>query len=182
MPPRRIGLIGAECTGKSALATALAAELDAVVVPEYLRTFVTQQARTPAAHEQYLILWNQSRIEDEAAGSTDQPVLIADPAPLMTAIYSRAYFDDSSLMEAGVAHARGYDLVVWCLDDIPWVADGHQRDGVEHRARVQSAIRDVVQEMLSPEGLTVLAVSGDVSQRVEAVRRVWLPDRPLTST
>ena len=64
MPPRRIGLIGAECTGKSSLAHALADELPAVVAPEYLRGFVDQHGRTPRQDEQYLILWNQSRAEE----------------------------------------------------------------------------------------------------------------------
>jgi nicotinamide riboside kinase len=182
MPPRRIGLIGAECTGKSTLAHALAATLPAVVIPEYLRGFVDQHGRTPRQDEQYLILWNQSRIEEEAAEAAAMDTLIADPAPLMTAIYSLAYFDDASLMEAGVAHARGYDLLVWCDDDLPWMADGPQRDGEAHRTRVHGVIRDVVTEHLSPQGLSVLVVSGSEPQRIDAVRRVWLPEHPREST
>ena len=182
MPPRRIGLIGAECTGKSSLAHALADELPAVVAPEYLRGFVDQHGRTPRQDEQYLILWNQSRAEEEAARATTLPTLIADPAPLMTAIYSLAYFDDSSLLEAGITHARGYDLLVWCDDDLPWVADGQQRDGQAQRTRVHGVIRDVVTGHMAAQGLSVVTVSGDLRQRIKAVRGVWLPEHPGEST
>ena len=182
MPPRRLGLIGAECTGKSTLAQSLSVDLSGVVVSEYLRGFVDQHGRTPTQDEQYLILWNQSRAEEEAAAITTQPVLIADPAPLMTAIYSVAYFDDSSLVEAGIAHARGYDLLVWCDDDIAWVADGGQRDGEVQRAHVHSVIREIVTGHLSAQDPPVLKVSGSVPQRIEAVRRVWLPEHPDEST
>lgn len=182
MPPRRLGLIGAECTGKTSLAQGLAADLPADVVPEYLRGFVDLHDRTPRQDEQFLILGNQSRAEEEAAAATSLPTLITDPAPLMTAIYSIAYFDDASLLEAGIAHARGYELLVWCGIDIPWRADGQQRDGRAQRLRVHEVIRDVVSDHLSPQGLPVLSVSGDTTQRIEAVRRVWLPEHPGEST
>ena len=186
MPPRRIGLIGAECTGKSALAQALAGELDALVVPEYLRQFVLDHGRTPHQGEQSLILKAQEQAEAEATATTVLSTVIGDPAPLMTAVYSRAYFDDSSLLEQALVHARGYDLLVWCDTDIPWLADGLQRDGEAQRTRVHSILVDIFDET-SPRvpaslGLSPLLVSGDLASRVAAVRRVWLPESADAST
>jgi len=186
VPPRRIGLIGAECTGKSALAKELASELDALVVPEYLRQFVLDHGHTPQQGEQSMILRAQEQAEAEAMATTLMSTVIGDPAPLMTAVYSCAYFDDYSLLEPALAHARGYDLLVWCDTDIPWLADGVQRDGEAHRARVHSILVDIFgkkqERVPAALGLSPLLVSGDLASRVAAVRRVWLPESPDGST
>ncbi|MCX8528286.1 MAG: ATP-binding protein [Candidatus Nanopelagicales bacterium] len=190
MAPRRIGLIGAECTGKSALAEALAGELDAVVVPEYLRQFVLERGRTPHESEQSMILQAQEQAEAEAAAATVKSTVIGDPAPLMTAVYSRAYFDDSSLLERALSHARGYDLLVWCDTDVAWLADGLQRDGESERARVHLILADILADTFvdnqdttpASAGTMPLLVSGDLASRVAAVKRVWLPESPGAST
>ena len=62
--PRRIALLGAESTGKSHLATALAERLrsqglSTVVVPEVLRGWCEREGRTPRAHEQAAIALEQ---------------------------------------------------------------------------------------------------------------------------
>lgn len=182
MAPRRLGLIGAECTGKSTLALALAEELEGDVVPEYLRSFVELHGRPPMREEQYLVLWNQSRAEEDMVTGTTRSTVIADPAPLMTALYGLAYFEDRGLLEAGLTHARGYDLLVWCDQDIPWVADGAQRDGVAHRERVHALIGEILADEPGAAGLRTVQASGDLAERVAAVRRVWLPGAPAPST
>lgn len=180
--PRRIGLIGGECTGKTTLALALAGELPACVVPEQLRAFVADQGRPPRQDEQASLLDAQAAAEGSAAEGCREPWLVADPAPLMVAVYSVLYFDDPSLLPAGVAHARGYDLVVWCAPDIAWTADPGQRDGPEHRAAAEAVIADVVAERLLPTGVPVLRVTGGTVARLTSVRaaldRAWHPGPP----
>jgi nicotinamide riboside kinase len=63
--PRRIGLIGAESSGKSTLAQALAAILPACVVPEVLREFTSDHGRPPRIHEQRAVLESQMEREDD---------------------------------------------------------------------------------------------------------------------
>lgn len=159
---RRIGLLGGECTGKSVLAAALEIELGACVVPERLRTFVDMHGRAPLQHEQAQLMREQMDAEDAAAQSCQGDWLVCDPAPLMTAVYSETYFDDASLTAAGVAHARTYDVLLWCDDDIPWVPDGMMRDGSDYRSREQAIVERVVRET----GLEVTLVSGRVEERV----------------
>jgi nicotinamide riboside kinase len=168
---RRIGLLGGECTGKSTLARALAPGWSAEVVPEALRAFVAERRRPPTAQEQGGLLAAQQAAEDAAAARSS--VLIADPAALMTAIYSIAYFDDSSLIERGCSLAAGYELVVWCGTDLPWEPDGLQRDGPQARAQVDALIREVVETRLMPRGVRVLHVDGPTPDRVAAVERAW---------
>lgn len=176
----RIGIIGGECSGKSTLARALARDLPACLVPEELRSFVEEHGRPPAADEQAGILARQANAEADAAASCPHPWLVADPAPLMTAVYSVLYFGDPSLLAEAVAHARGYDLVVWCDPAIPWQPDPGQRDGADLRALADAIIADVVRDLLIPAGVRVLPVSGDEVARVTSVRdavdRAWRPE------
>lgn len=169
----RIGLLGGECTGKTTLANALAQTLPACVVPERLREFVTERGRAPLREEQHDLLLEQQEAEDVIARSCPEAVLVADPAGLMTAIYSIVYFDDDSLVETAAELALSYDLLLWCDIDLPWTADGIQRDGPEVRDRTHSVIGDIVQEVLTPAGMTVARVSGPMSQRAEAARTAW---------
>lgn len=178
----RIGLIGAECSGKSVLADALAQELHGCVVHEVLRTFVAEHGRPPRRDEQVGILAAQRAAEDRVAAQCPGELVVADPAPLMTAIYSRAYFDDDSLLDAAVADIESYDLVVWCGIDLPWVPDEGQRDGPEQRARVDSLIAAVVRDRLEPAGAPLIRVHGPVAQRVGQVQRAWQPRGPKVPT
>ena len=64
--PRRIALLGAESTGKTHLAEALAERLraqgqSALVISEVLRAWCERQGRTPHVHEQAGIALEQAR-------------------------------------------------------------------------------------------------------------------------
>jgi nicotinamide riboside kinase len=174
----RIGLLGGECTGKSSLARALALALPACVVEEELRDFVDREGRVPRREDQPALLRAQAQAEEAIAARCLEAVLVADPAPLMTAVYSLLYFDDPSLVPAGVDHAGGYDLVVWCDPGIPWTPDGDQRDGPQERDRADDVIARLVADELAPRGIRVLRVAGGLEERVAAVRRAWQPGPP----
>lgn len=171
--PRRIGLVGGEGTGKTTLASALAIALPACVVDESLRAFVEREGRAPRADEQQGLMQEQAAREDESADGCGHRWLVADPAPLMTAVYSLLYFDDDALLATAVEHAMVYDLMGWCRPDVPWAPDGLQRDGVARRDEADAILARLVREELLPRGVRVVEVSGDVDHRVAAVRRAW---------
>ena len=165
-----IGLLGGECTGKTTLAKALCGHLDAVLVPEYLREFVVDMGRVPTSLEQAGIMGTQVAAEATAmTGISPEKLVVCDPAALMTAIYSMAYFNDRSLLEPATLHAMTYGTLIWCGTDIPWEPDGDQRDGPEYRALVDSLIGEVVRDTLEPAGITVHRIDGPVSDRLLAV-------------
>ncbi|MBC7621687.1 MAG: ATP-binding protein, partial [Candidatus Saccharibacteria bacterium] len=86
--PRLICLIGAECTGKTTLAQAMAQEFSGLWVPERLRLFCEALQRTPLQHEQSDILEQQARDEKvalEKATDQGQYFVFCDTAPLLTA-------------------------------------------------------------------------------------------------
>lgn len=99
------------------------------------------------------------------ASATGRDWVLGDPSALMTAIYSVAYFNDESLLSAAIDHQEAYALTVWCDVDLPWEADGAQRDGPLERQRVHDVIADVVEKL----SIDVLKVSGSVEARVAQV-------------
>jgi nicotinamide riboside kinase len=162
--PRRIGLLGGESTGKTTLALALADALPGFVAEEYLRDFVRDFGRLPTLADQEGIFLTQQmtvRTVARAAEYAETPWVIADPVPLMTAVYSLVYFDDDSLLEAGIEDAATYDVVLWCAPDVPWVPEEGMRDGIDFRDRADRVIAEYVAPRLS-----LTRVSGDVSERL----------------
>lgn len=142
----RIALLGAECTGKTQLSHALVQGLTsangaAIVVPELLRAWCTQHGRTPHSREQEAIAQAQAQSMPMDGAHA---FVIADTTALMTAIYSDLLFQDTSLYPWALAHQRAFDLTLVMGLDLPWVADGVQRDGPEARARVDARLRQVL--------------------------------------
>ena len=164
--PRLICLIGAECTGKTTLAQALAQQMGGVWVPEYLRSFTEQNNRTPERTEQASILQEQVRQETAAlaqARRQGQTLVFCDTAPLLTAIYSDVVFADTSLYpQAHGLHDR-YAVTLLLEPDIPWVADGLQRDGMQWRAKVHARIEKALADWAWPH----VRIAGTPDQRLQ---------------
>ena len=168
MQPRRIGLLGGESTGKSTLARALADALPAFVAEEYLRDFVASYGRAPLPHDQEgIFLTQQATVSTvlRAAVHAGVPWIIADPLPLMTAVYSIVYFDDDSLLPMGMADAGDYDLLVWCAPDFAGAPEPGMRDGDSIRQRTDEVIAD----RIAPH-LPLLRVTGDAQSRSSLIR------------
>lgn len=165
-------LLGGECTGKTALANAIATWGNAQdptrmvrIVPEVLRGFGDRHGRTPLQHEQEMIWREQTRLLHLAIdGSHSDQVVVCDPAPLMTAVYSVQYFDDESLLPQALAAIDPDAVVAWCAPDIPWEADGVHRDGPQERDRTHRLLTERFVPALAARN--VISVSGDLDDRV----------------
>jgi nicotinamide riboside kinase len=145
----KVALLGAESTGKTALSLALAAALRSrghtvAVVPEVLREWCEREGRTPRPEEQLPIAQEQERRVDAAAAGAQ--VVVADTTALMVAIYSAMLFKDGTLYRFALARQRGYDLTLVTGLDLPWVADGLQRDGPHVREPVDALVRSALQD------------------------------------
>ena len=164
----RIAIVGAESTGKTALAQALAGRLAELTgrrctwVGEWLRHWCEREGRTPRPDEQAAIAEHQHRLIDAAALQHD--VVICDTTALMTAVYSDMLFDDRSLVAYAVAQQRRCNLTLLTALDIAWVADGLQRDGPQ----VRGPVDDRVRALLIGHGLPWALVSGQGEARLEA--------------
>src|SRR5450830_1651698 len=90
-----IAVLGAESTGKTALAHALAQRLRergvaVTLVGEYLREWCEREGHAPRPDEQQAIAHEQTRRIGAAAASG---VVVADTTAVMTAVYSELLFD-----------------------------------------------------------------------------------------
>jgi nicotinamide riboside kinase len=164
---RRVAIIGAECVGKTELAQRLAERLPGLWVPEYLREFCDRAQRTPRQQEQAHILAEQRSREEEAAAQAQTQRLawvIADSAPLVTAMYSELLFADTSLHEMALAHHARYRATLLPAPDLPWEPDGIQRDGPAIRA----AFHELLLRRLTEAGLPFTVVEGRGDRRLQA--------------
>ena len=162
-----IAIVGAESTGKSTLALVLAQRiaeqtgLRCTVVGEYLRAWCAREGRTPRADEQHAIAAEQQRRIDSA--TADHDLVVADTMPLMVAVYSQLLFNDSSLLTMAAAAQRKAAVTLLTALDLPWVADGLQRDGEHVREPVDRAVR----ALLEAQGLGWSVVGGQGASRLE---------------
>ena len=161
----KIAILGAECSGKTTLAQRLAAELthqgfSACFVAEALREWCDAHQRTPKASEQTDIAKLQiQRICDTPAVD----YLIADTTALITAIYSEIIFSDTSLYPLALENQQGFDLTFVMGLDLPWVADGIQRDGVA----IQSAFDAKLRHVLKGQGIGFSVIYGTGDERFD---------------
>jgi nicotinamide riboside kinase len=170
--PARAGLIsvvGGESTGKSTLAAALGERLPGIVVSEALRAWVDQhRGRVPLPSEQAGVMSTHHESELAALHQADRigsPWVISDGGPLMTAVYSMQYYNDSSLLPLALEWTARSQAVVWCQDDFPWQPDS-QRDGAQARTASQQILLAIFSEH---PALPVQVVHGSLDERIATV-------------
>jgi nicotinamide riboside kinase len=173
-----VALLGAESTGKTTLAAELGAALAArgqrvAVVAEALREFCDRNARTPRREEQAAIAAEQSERIDAAAALNE--IVVADTTALMIAVYSDLVFADTALYAGALAAQRRCDLTLVTALDLPWRADGLQREGEHVRAPVDALLRSA----LVGAGIAFATISGTGAKRLEAALRT-IDDAPAS--
>ena len=159
-----IAVLGAESTGKTELAQAIAGRLArrgvaTTFVGEYLREWCEREGRVPRPDEQAAIAAEQTR---RIARAAEHGVVVADTTALMTAVYSHMLFDDDTLYAHAFAAHRGYAMTLLTALDLPWVADGLQRDGPHVREPVDALVRAA----LGRAGVAYAVVHGSGARRL----------------
>jgi len=132
---RRIALIGAESTGKTALCERLAAHFNTACVPEYARTyFHTHNIHHYTADDLLNIARMQQALETEAISSANG-YLFFDTSFVTLKIWARNQFGTVPSEIEVLADTERHDLYLLCANDLPWEADAqrlhpHLRDEV----------------------------------------------------
>lgn len=163
----RVVLIGAESSGKTTLAQALAERYRTVWVPEYGRAYCVTKMRGPnptkwRTEEFVYIAREQCRQEDAAARRADR-LLICDTDAFATSVWHERYMNAASEAVDSVASGHRPNLYVLTDVDIPFVQDG-TRDG-EH---VRTWMHGRFIEALERDGRPYVVVRGPVEVRLEA--------------
>lgn len=157
----RVTVTGSECTGKTTLARALANRYDTVWVPEYVRGLVARKGAPPEAGDVDAIARGQISREDEAARRAGR-LLIQDTDLLSTVVYSRHYYGGCPPWIEEALERRAADLYLLAAIDVPWVANGDQRDRGDRREEMQALFRDA----LTARGLKFEEIRGSHEARM----------------
>lgn len=164
----KVAVLGAECTGKTSLIEGLAASVplrtyEVNFVPELLRDFCVKHARTPRQEEQLPLMQAQC-----TALLSESPIVIADCAPITTALYSKMYFNDISLIaRATQFHKEHIDLHLILWPEFSWTADPlpFMRDGLVAQNQFDQLLNDWLAN--NPQ-LCWVRLSGSLAHRIES--------------
>lgn len=160
---RRIAIVGAESTGKTTLAQALAAHFNAEWVPEYGRAYCeNRDALTLTLPDFESIAAGQEEWEDEAA-QRGNPILVCDTELHTTCTWSDMIAGERPASLTAAARARRYALILLLDDDVPWIDDGTRvlRDRrAEHTARIRAE--------LDAAGRDYVTLGGSFAERLAA--------------
>ena len=164
----RVVVLGAESTGTTTLAEALAEELGTLWVPEYGRQWSAERPGgldAPWVSEEFdHVAREQARLEDSAAREVPVPWLVCDTDPLATTVWHERYVGTLSPSVESFAFARRPALYVLTRDDIPFVQDG-LRDGEHLRGWMTARFREV----LEAQDVPWVEVGGSVEERLATV-------------
>lgn len=180
-PLPRLVLTGPESSGKSTLANALAEQLDAVQVEEYLRHYfkkIDRQGKSLTLSDALPIAKGQWQWELDAGKQTHGKALVCDTDLVSSLVYNRHYYgdqQDSQLWQDWQIWAdihleklcyppHAPRLYLLCGIDWPWVEDG-QRDA----PHLRKAFFDCFCKILITHKLPYMMVKGNLKERLKTV-------------
>lgn len=123
----RVVVIGAECTGKTTLAHALARHYSAPCVEEYAREYSLDKIRRGELgwfEDEFLHLVEVQLRREEAATADADDLVVCDTDAFGIWVWHPKYLPDASESVKALALPRRADLYVLAAPDIPLVADG----------------------------------------------------------
>lgn len=159
---QRIALLGAESTGKTTLAQALAETLDTAWVPEYGRELWERRGGVLQFDDMLHIAQAQLAREQHWAHRA-QRYLLCDTTPLTTLFYAQAMFGHADARLRHLAR-QPYDWVFLCGAEFGFVQDGTRRDAA-FQGRQQRWFR----QKLGQSTNRFMELSGPIPGRVAQV-------------
>ena len=158
--PLIVVITGSECTGKTTLANELAAHFSAPCSPEYVRDYLDRKGMPLDASDVEAIARGQVDVEDAAIAAATE-LVIKDTDLISTVVYSRHYYGGCPAWIEQAARERLGDLYLLLSPDVPWIADGMQRDRPSGRAQ----LHDLFRRRLESLGAQVVEIAGDWDTR-----------------
>ena len=162
--PRRLHtvvLMGAESTGKTTLATALAKHYKTAWVAEYLRLFVDNKGALPEESDVYAIAHGHLNLVARMRLRARR-LLFVDTDLFTTCVYQRIYFGTCPLDIEESARCHRSGLYLFTEPDIPWEPDPGQRASPEERLRSHALLRAEAQK----HALNTVSIKGTHTERL----------------
>jgi NadR type nicotinamide-nucleotide adenylyltransferase len=164
--PLTIVVTGSECTGKTTLAAALTERFGASWSKEFAREYVVLRQAPLDAGDVEPIARGQlagEQAADREAEELGRGVVVRDTDLHSTVVYARHYYGDCPGWVVSTARARTGDLYLLLCPDVPWVADGLQRDRSDEEAR--ALIHGLFRDTLAAAGPKVVEIRGAWPER-----------------
>lgn len=163
---RRVCVLGAESTGTTTMAQALAEHYHTVWVPEYGREYSEEKLQLGDyshwdSSEFIQIAREQLRREDLAARQANR-LLVCDTDALATSVWHQRYMGYFSPEVLALAVDRHYDFYLLTDVDIPFVQDG-TRDGEHVRHWMHGVFLNELERLKRP----FYVLSGSHEQRLK---------------
>jgi len=168
----RVVLTGAECTGKTSLASALSGYYGEPWTAEFVRQYVDQLDRELAREDLEPIARGQLEQEDRALDQASRFIL-HDTNLLSSILYANHYFGEQFNWVNDAFLQRDYALYLLCSPKgIDWRADPGQRDSEAARAELHEKFKQSLLWLQLP----YIELTGDPEARfgeaVVAINRV----------
>ena len=150
---RRVCLLGAESTGKTTLAQALAEQYDTLWNPEYGRVYteVGRERRAPWESWEFAHIARVHCWYEDFLATFAHRVLFCDTDAFTTAVFHEAYLGSPATRFDDLTE-RHYDLYLVCGLDVPFAHDG-LREFEQQRLWMHERLLEHVQESGSPWSL-----------------------------
>ncbi len=160
---QKIVVTGAECSGKTSLAQALAVHFDAPWVPEMAREYLEGLERSYRESDLRAIGELQLRTEEEEqrASRLGADLLICDTDLITIRIWGDEKYGRSDPWIVQQTEERPYELWLLCSPDIPWEFDP-QRENPHDRDRLFA----VYEKTLKSLGKPYRIISGEREERM----------------
>ena len=162
----RVAILGAESSGKSTLALALAERLGTASAEEYGRTLWEERGGdVPLAD--YVLIAERHRAIEDAAILRARRYLFCDTTAVTTQQYAFFFHGDCpARVQALAAECRArYAHTIVCAPDIPF-----DQDGTRVHPQVQQYMDGAIRNDLTVRGIPYTVVGGPLDARVAAVR------------
>lgn len=174
---KRVCILGAESTGKTTLAMALAKHYNTIWVPEYAREYLEAVNRPCELSDMVPIADGQVALEDSLARQANR-VLICDTNLLVTMTWSEHYWGLVPDRIRQLADRQRYDLYFVTDLDIPWVGDG-----LRDRPNAREWFHTRYIHGLEERSLSYVVLSGTHEERMaracQAIDRAIAPNSSL---
>lgn len=161
--PKRILLLGPESTGKSTLASDLAAYFGEPWVPEFARNYLNQLGRPYTYSDLLRIAKGQMALEDKQAKDA-RKFLFCDTDLRVIQVWSMHKFGKVHEWTLRELPKRQYDLILLTAIDLPWEPDPLR----EHpREEDRKFFYNWYEQLAQSSGIPFEKISGSRWERVE---------------